>query len=83
MNKKFYLVTVLIECSADCISDGHALYADYEKAKEAMAIEIEGAAENFEGREGETLVDVETCREWRTEDGYGYTVGIEELMPIE
>lgn len=49
MNKKFYLVTTLIECSAECIADGHALYADYEKAKEAMAIEIEGAAENFDG----------------------------------
>lgn len=83
MNKKFYLVTVLIECSAECITDAHALYADYEKAKGAMAVEIESAAENFDGRKGETLVDVETCREWRNEDGYGYTVGIEELTPIE
>ncbi len=83
MNKKFYLVTVLIECSAECIVDAHALYVDYEKAKGAMAVEIESAAENFDGRKGETLVDVETCREWRTEDGYGYTVGIEELTPIE
>lgn len=83
MNKKFYLVTTLIECSAECITDTHALYGNYEKAKEAMAVEIEEAAENFDGREGETLVDAETCREWRTEDGYGYTVGIEELTPIE
>lgn len=83
MNKKLYLVTTLIECSAECITDTHALYGNYEKAKEAMAVEIEEAAENFDGREGETLVDVETCREWRTEDGYGYTVGIEELTPIE
>ena len=48
-----------------------------------MAVAIEEAAENFDGQEGETLVDVETCREWRNEDGYGYTVGIEELTPIE
>lgn len=74
---------MLIECSAECITDTHALYGNYEKAKEAMAVEIEEAAENFDGREGETLVDAETCREWRTEDGYGYTVGIEELTPIE
>lgn len=83
MNKKFYLVTTLIECSAECITDTHALYGNYEKAKEAMAVEIEEAEENFDGLEGETIVDVETCREWRTEDGYGYTVGIEELNPIE
>lgn len=83
MNKKFYLVTTLIECSAECITDAHALYGNYEKAKEAMAVEIEEAAENFDGQEGETLVDVETCREWRNEDGYGYTVGIEELTLIE
>ncbi len=83
MKKKLYLVTTLIECSAECITDSHALYADYEKAKAAMAVEIEGAAENFDGREGEILVDLDTCREWRTEGGYGYTVGIEELTPID
>ena len=48
-----------------------------------MAVASEEAAENFDGQEGETLVDVETCREWRNEDGYGYTVGIEELTLIE
>lgn len=83
MNKKFYLVTTLIEYSAESITDSHSLHADYEKAKAAMAVEIEEASENFDGQEGETIIDVETCREWRTEDGYGYTVGIEELTPIE
>lgn len=83
MNKKFYLVTVLIEYSAESITDAHALHVDYEKAKGTMAVAIEEAAENFDGQEGETLVDVETCREWRNEDGYGYTVGIEELTLIE
>lgn len=82
MNKKLYLVTVLIEYSAESISDAHALHMDYEKAKGAMAVAIEEAAENFDGQ-GEILVDVETCREWRNDDGYGYTVGIEELTPIE
>lgn len=83
MNKKFYLVTTLIEYSAESITDAHALYEDYEKAKEAMAVAIEEASENFDGQEGETLVDVETCREWRNDDGYGYTVGVEELTPIK
>ena len=83
MNKKFYLVTTLIEYSADSITDAHALYEDYGKAKEAMAVAIEEASENFDGQEGETLVDVETCREWRNDDGYGYTVGVEELTPIK
>ena len=60
MEKKFYLVTTLIEYSAESITDAHALYEDYEKAKEAMAVEIENAAENFGDQEGETIVDVET-----------------------
>lgn len=83
MKKKFYLVTTLIEYSAESITDAHALYEDYERAKEAMAVEIENAAENFGDQEGDTIVDVETCREWRNDDGYGYTVGIEELTPIK
>lgn len=76
--KKFYLVTSLIEYSAESITDTHTLYDDFDKAKTAMAVAVEEAAENFEG-EGEAIVDVETCREWRNDDGYGYTVGIEEL----
>ena len=48
MNKKFYLVTVLIEYSAESITDAHALHVDYEKAKGAMAVAIEEAAENFD-----------------------------------
>ena len=83
MNKKFYLVTVLIEYSAESITDAHALHVDYEKAKGAMAVAIEEAAENFDGQEGETLVDVETCRGGRKKDGYGTTLRIEELTPIE
>lgn len=83
MNKKFYLLTTLIEYSAESITDAHALYEDYEKAKEAMAVAIEEASENFDGQEGDTLVDVECCMEWRNYDGYGYTVGVEELTPIK
>ena len=48
-----------------------------------MSVEIDDARRHFDDREGEFLVDVETCQEWRTEDGYGYTVGIEELTVQE
>lgn len=78
---KYYLVTVLIEYSAESVTDAHYLYSDFTKAKEAMSVQIEEARENFDDQEGEYVVDVETCQEWRNDDGYGYTVGIEELTP--
>ena len=55
MNKKLYLVTVLIEYSAECITDAHSLHVDYEKAKGAMAVAIEEAAENFDGQREKPL----------------------------
>lgn len=79
--KKYFLVTVLIEYSAESVTDAHFLFADFNKAKEAMSVQIEEARENFADQEGEYVVDVYTCQEWRNEDGYGYTVGIEELTP--
>lgn len=79
--KKLFLVTVLIEHSAESVTDAHYLYADFNKAKEAMSVQIEEAKENFDGQDGECIVDVDTCQEWRNEDGYGYTVGIEEITP--
>ncbi len=77
--KKIYLVTVLIAESAECLIDAHTPFTDYDKARQAMSVAIEDAHKQFPDHKGELLVDVETCREWRTEDGYGYTVGIEEL----
>lgn len=77
--KKIYLVTVLIEESAECLIDAHTPFTDYDKARQAMSVAIEDAQKQFPDHKGELLVDVETYREWRTEDGYGYTVGIEEL----
>ena len=77
--KKIFLVTVLIEYSAESVTDAHHAYADYNKAREAMSVQIEEARENFSDEAGEFIVDVDTCQEWRNEDGYGYTVGIEEL----
>ena len=76
--KKIFLVTVLIEYSAESVTDAHYAYADYNKAREAMSVQIEEARENFSDEAGEFIVDVDTSQEWRNEDGYGYTVGIEE-----
>ena len=77
--KKIYLVTVLIEESAECLTDTHIPCADFNKAKQAMSVQIEDARKRFDDQSGEFLVDVETCQEWRNEDGFGYTIGIEEL----
>lgn len=74
-----YLVYTLIEQS-DCVSDCHALYATLERAKTAMNVEINGAMENF--CKGEVLHDLERLYEFRTEDGYGFTVGIDEMEPL-
>ena len=74
-----YLVYTLIEQN-DCVADCHALYATLERAKAAMNVEIEEARENF--GKGEVLHDLERLYEFRTEDGYGFTVGIDEMKPL-
>ena len=74
-----FLVYTSIEQS-ESVSDCHALYATFERAKAAMDREIEEAMENF--GKGEVLHDLERLYEFRTEDGYGFTVGIDEMMPL-
>ena len=74
-----FLVYTLIEQS-ECVSDCHTLYATFEGAKAAMDREIEEAMENF--GKGEVLHNLEWLYEFRTEDGYGFTVGIDEMMPL-
>ena len=64
----------------ESVSDCHTLYATLERAKAAMDREIEEAMENF--GKGEVLHDLERLYEFRTEDGYGFTVGIDEMMPL-
>lgn len=81
MQETFYLLTTLLEYS-DSISDGHTLYYSLEDALDAMAKEIEECQENFDPSHGEVVLDLERCREWRTEDGYGYTVTIEAISPL-
>ena len=74
-----YLVYTLIEQN-DCVSDCHALYATLDRAKAAMNVEIEGAMGNF--GKGEVLHYHEQLYEFRTKDGYRFTVGIYEMVPL-
>lgn len=81
MEQKFYLLTTLIEMQ-DSVSDGHALYVSLDDAMKAFEQETADCQENFDGRYGCTLIDQPLCKEWRTEDGYGYTVAVEEIVPL-
>lgn len=81
MEQRFYLLTTLIE-TQDCVSDGHALYASLDDAMKAFGQEIADCQENFNERYGSTLIDLPRCKEWRTEDGYGYTVTVEGIVPL-
>lgn len=81
MKPTFYLVATLIEMS-ECVSDSHTLCSTIEKAEKVFADDVRICQENFPGRDGEFLIDIWGCKEWRTEDGYGYTVSIEEIEPV-
>ncbi len=78
MQKTFYLVATLIEMS-ECVSDSHTLFETTEKAEAHFREEIKSAAENFEGQSGEIVHEIWGYKEWRNQDGYGYTVTIEEM----
>lgn len=80
MKPTFFLLTTLIEMS-ECVSDNHTLYDSEEKALAQFQTEIEECSENFIGQSGEYLIELPTCKEWRNEDGYGFTVSIEEVTP--
>jgi hypothetical protein len=81
MNTTFYLVTVLLELCDTCITDEHHLYASYADAQRAFSYEVAECQANFEGQQGQSLIDLQGCREWRNNDGYGFTVTIEEIQP--
>jgi hypothetical protein len=81
MKPIFYLVTVLLEVSDECITDEHYLYSSYADAERAFDYEVAECQANFEGQLGESLIDLQGCREWRNADGYGFTVTIEEIQP--
>ena len=75
-----YLVTVLLELNDTCVTDEHHLYASLSDAKRAVNYELAECQQNFEGQNGEFLIDLDRCQEWRNEDGFGYTVCIEEIQ---
>ena len=81
MKQTFYLIATLIEMS-DEVSDFHALFENKEAALETFQKEISECAENFKGQIGEHLIDLPNCKEWRNEDGYGYTVSLEVITPL-
>ena len=62
--------------------DGHALYRSLDDAIKAFEQEVADCQENFNVRYGSTLIDLPRCKEWRTEDGYGYTVTVDEMIPL-
>ena len=80
MEQKFYLLTTLIELES--VSDGHALYVSLEDAVKAMEQEVSECQENFNVQYGSFVIDLPRCTDWRAEDGYGYTVTIEEIVPL-
>ena len=75
--QKVYLLSVLIEY-ADSVTDVHKVFGTECLAMEHMQREIAEVSENFTGP-GRRAIDMPTCVEWRDEDGYGYTVCVEEL----
>lgn len=82
MEQTFYLLTSLIEKTSDCINDAHRLFGTLEKAENAFLEELKECSENFDGQEGYLLIDLPRCREWRNENGFGYTVTVEEVTPL-
>lgn len=77
--RTFYLLYVLIEMQ-ESTSCCHTLYHNLKDAQAVMQDEIAECKENFTS--GKAIRDYERCYEFRNEDGYGYTVGIDELKPI-
>jgi len=82
MEQTFYLLTSLIEKTSDSISDTHRLFGTLEKAESAFLEELKECSENFDGQDGDLLIDLPRCREWRNGDGFGYTVTVEEVTPL-
>lgn len=79
MKNRIYLVYVLIQYSAESITDAHYAYSTLEKAKAKMALELEGVKENFNMEGGEIDIDTDLCQEWSNDCGQNYCVGIEEM----
>lgn len=81
MEQKLYLLTTLVEY-ADCVSDKHYLFRSWRTAEIAFSNEIRDCAENFTGQRGNFIINLPTCQEWRTDEGNGYTVTLEEVKAL-
>ncbi len=74
-----YILYSLVGCW-ESIADCHTLYSTLEKAKAAMEIEIQECMKNF--HYGKVKHDLERLYEFVNEDGQGFTVGIDEQIPL-
>ena len=74
-----YILYSLVDCGE---SNTHrlTLYSTFEKAKAAMEIEIQECMKNF--HYGKVKHDLERLYEFVNEDGQGFTVGIDEQIPL-
>ena len=79
MKQKIFLVYVLIEYSAESITDAHYVFSSLEKAHEAMIREIDEARENFNIEGGEFIARTDRSQEWCNDDGQSYSIGIDEM----
>lgn len=52
------------------------------RQQEIMKAEIHDAQNLFPQETGFILTSNDYCQEWRNEDGCGFTIGIEEMSPI-
>ena len=77
--RQVYILYSLVDCG-ESISDCHTLYSTLEKAKAAMEIEIQECMKNF--HYGKVKHDLERLYEFVNEDGQGFTVGIDEQIPL-
>lgn len=79
MKQKAYLLYVLIQYSAESITDAHRVFSSIDKAYEAMGDEIDEIRENFNIENGEFLTKTNRYEEWCNDSGQGYTIGIDEI----
>ena len=80
MKQKFYLLATLLETHEN-VSDRHNLFISLDDAMRAFEKELADCRGTFNEQCGDTLIDLPRCKEWRTEEGEGYTVTIEEMTP--
>lgn len=79
MEQKYYLCYVLIQYSAESITDAHRMFTSIDKAYEAMGDELNEIYNEFNIEDGTFLVKTDRLEEWCNDSGQGYTIGIDEI----